>query len=194
MNKLDQNIRKISLTTGIVLGIIQVILNIFLFYLITSLSTSPPMTLLIGPQLCSLVIPLVLAIMLSINIRSKVGGLWTFKQAVTGIFIMLFAAYLIKIAGNDIIFDRLIEPHSVEKILAADTKAEIQIQQEKHASQKEIDAAATSVQKHFAVQNDVSVWRTIQSDVIFILFLFVFALVLAALLRNAKYVSSSDAA
>src|ERR1700753_4474302 len=108
MNALDIKIRRESIKSSIILGLILLALNIFLFYLITSISTSPMMILVIGPQSLSIAIPLFIAILFSINIRKKVGGYWTFKQAATGIFILFLIAYLIKIIGSDFVFDKVI--------------------------------------------------------------------------------------
>jgi len=191
MNALDIKIRKEAIKSSVVLGLILLSLNIFLFYLITSISKSPMMVLVIGPQLLSIVLPLFIAILLSINIRKKVGGYWTFKQAATGIFILFLIAYLVKIIGNDLVFDKFIEPHSVEKIQAADIDAKIIILQQKHSSEKEITQAIGDLKKYFATQQNVSVWSIIQGDVMFILFLFLFALAMASFLRNAKYVPAS---
>lgn len=192
MNELDKNIRKISLYSGISLGILQLALNIFLFYFTTAIATSPPLVLIIGPSICSQVIPLVVTIFFSIGIRRKVGGLWTFRQAATGIFIMVLIAYAIATVGSDVIFYKVIEPYGAAKVQSADIKAQVLILEQQHKSPKEIEAKVNEVKKQFMIQDNTDIWHTLQGYIFFILFLFIFALVLAALLRNAKYVSASE--
>ena len=128
---------------------------------------------------------------LCFNIRKNVGGLWTFKQATTGIFIMLMCAYLFNLIGKDLVFDKVIEPNSVQKIQIAAINAKSSNMKEKGAGRDKINASIADMKKDFAQKDSFSIGSFITGNVFIILFLFVFALIFASLIRNAEYVSAS---
>ena len=109
MESLDKQIRKVGLNNGLILGIIVLILGIFAFYFMTQMTTSFWMVVLVGPVLFSLLIPILILIFYCIDFRKKIGGYWTFKQAFTGIFIMLLVAYVVTAIGRDLVFAKLVE-------------------------------------------------------------------------------------
>jgi hypothetical protein len=185
---LEQKIKKSAFKNGLILGLIITALNILSFYIITASSISA-LLFIIAPIIFRAVIPMIVLLFLCFNIRKNVGGLWTFKQATTGIFIMLITAYLFNLAGKDMIFDKVIEPNSVEKTKAAAIAVKASNMKEKGASQDKIDASIADMKKDFIQKDGVSVGNFITENVFIILFLFVFALIFASLIRNAEYVS-----
>jgi hypothetical protein len=129
---------------------------------------------------------------LSFNIRKKIGGLWTFKQATTGIFIMLFAAYLINMLGDDLLFDRVIEPNAIEKLQRGAVNERIGAMKERGYSQDKIDKSLADMKKDLVDKGGFSITKFITDKVFHILFLFVIALIFASLIRNAEYIPASE--
>jgi len=187
---LEQLIRKTGFKNGLILGLVITTLNILSFYLITS-SSIPALLFILAPIIFRAFIPIFVVLFLCFNIRKNVGGLWTFKQATTGIFIMLITAYLFNLAGKDLVFDKVIEPDGVEKIKTAAINAKASNMKEKGVSQDKIDASIANMKKDFVQKDSFSIGNFVTENVFIILFLFVFALIFASLIRNAEYVPAS---
>jgi hypothetical protein len=185
---LEQKIKKSGFKNGLILGVITTALNILSFYLITSPSISP-LLFILAPIISRAFIPMLVVIFLCFNIRKNIGGLWTFKQATTGIFIMLIVAYLVNLAGKDMIFDKVIEPNGIQKTQMAAINAKAANMKEKGAGQDKINASIADMKKDFIQKDTFSIGAFITGNAFIVLFLFVFALIFASLLRNAEYVS-----
>jgi hypothetical protein len=188
---LEQKIRTSGFKNGLVLGLITTTLSILSYYVIISLSKSA-LLFIFAPIVFKAFIPLLAVILLCFNIRKNIGGLWTFKQATAGIFIMLIIAYAVNLVGKDLIFDKVIEPDSVQKTQVAAIKTKTANMKEKGVSQAKIDASIAEMKKDFMQKDTFSIGNFITGNAFIILFLFVFALIFASLMRNAEYVSVSQ--
>ena len=191
MNDLDKRIRRTSIINGTILGAILLVLNIISFYIITSIASSNFMVV-IGSKIFSLLIPIIVAMLFCFFTRKKIGGYWTFKQATTGIFIMFLIAYSIHLIGNDIVFEKFIEPNYVQRILNADVSAKVSIMKQRGDSQKNIDSALADLKKDFAQDKHITIWNVIMEIMVTLIFLFLFSLIFSLLLKNAEYVSVVD--
>ncbi|HZY35137.1 MAG TPA: DUF4199 domain-containing protein [Mucilaginibacter sp.] len=187
MQTLEQKVRKSGFKNGLILGLLITILNILSFYLITSPSISA-LAFIVAPIIFRAFIPMLLVLFLCFKIRKNVGGLWTFKQATTGIFIMLITAYLFNLLGKDLLFDKVIEPNGIEKTKTAAINAKTANMKEKGFSQDKIDASIADMKKGFTPNGGFSIGGFLTENVFIILILFVFALIFASLIRNAEYV------
>ena len=190
MQTLDQKVKKYGFKNGLILGMVITLLNILSFYFITSSSISPVL-FISAPIVFRAFIPMLTVLYLSFNIRKNVGGLWTFRQATTGIFIMLMAAYLVNLAGKDLLFDKVIEPNGVQKIQSAAINAKSSNMKDKGAGQDKIDASIADMKKDFTQADNFSIGSFVMENAFIVLFLFVFALIFASLIRNAEYVPAS---
>jgi hypothetical protein len=180
---IDQKIKVDFLKYGIILGVILLSLGIFSYYFITQLTTSPAL-FVAAPIMFSLFIPIVITVFLCFNGRKKIGGYWTFKQATTAIFIMFLTAYVLQFIGKDIIFDKVIEPNSVQKTQQAAINAKTTISKQKGEDQQSIDKDLAEMKKDFALQKNSTVGSIIQGFVISILFVFLFALIFGSLFKK----------
>jgi hypothetical protein len=187
VHTLDQTVRKEGFKAGLILGLITTFLNILSFYIITWPSVSA-LVFIVVPIVLRAFIPMFAVLFLCFAIRKNVGGLWTFKQATTGIFIMLMVAYLFNLAGKDLLFDKVIEPNSVEKTQMAAINAKAANMKEKGAGQDKINASIADMKKDFVQGESFSIGGFVIENAFIILFLFVFALIFASLIRNAEYV------
>jgi hypothetical protein len=186
---LEKNIKKQGFINGLILGVATTILSIISFYFITAPSASAVGFIML-PIALRLFVPIFLVLYLCFNVRNKIGGLWTFKQATTGIFIMLFTAYLINLAGKDLLFDKVVEPNGIEKTQVAAVNAKTSDMKQHGYNQAKIDSSITDMKKDFSEKDSFSVGKFITGNVFIILFLFVIALIFASLIRNAEYVSA----
>jgi len=183
MENLNQQIRKNAITSGLILGLITLVLGIFSFYFITGMTTS--FAMIIGaPIIFSIIIPIVMVILFCIDMRKKIGGYWIFKQAVTGIFIMFLVAYAVQTVGMNFIFAKVIEPNMVQKTQDAMTNATTAMLEKTGADQATIDSKIADVQKQFDSQKNVSIAKTIEGIAISIILMFVVALIFAAIFKK----------
>jgi hypothetical protein len=179
----DNDIRKKGAITGIPLGLILMVLNIFSFYFITTIATSFWM-ISFGPIIFSVLIPLVIAGIFCSDLRKKLGGYWTFKQATTAIFMMMFVSYAITYLGANILFGKVIEPHMVEKTQTAVIGATTQMMEKQGVDQEKIDEQTEKMQKQFAIQTDASPVKVLTGIAVSLIFIFVLALIFAAIFKK----------
>lgn len=180
---LDQNIKKRSAISGLLLGVILLVFSLISYYLITSANASA-ITIILGPVLFKAILPIILVIVLCFNLRKKIGGYWTFRQAVSGIFIMFIVSYAIQAAGYDALFVKVIEPDAVNRTQAAVIRATDEIAKKSKANQAAIDQRKDDIQKEFETQQNITFLGVLQNYVFALIFLFIFALAFAALFRR----------
>jgi len=179
----DAQIKKVAFLKGLILGGVLLVLNIFSFYFITTMTTS--LYLIIGaPFLFAVVLPLVVSISLILELRKSIGGYWVFKQAVTGVFIMFFSAYIIQIIGRDLLFAKVIEPHMVEKTGEAIINATTQMLEKVSTNQAQIDEKIADMQKQFKEQSNQSVVTFFEGIGVTIILLFVLTLIFGAIFKK----------
>ncbi len=191
MENLNQKIRKSAVKYGLILGLVTTALSIIAFYTVTAPSISA-ILFIVAPILLRLFIPMIVVVALCFQVRKSVGGLWTFRQATTGIFIMLATAYVVEVLGKDLLFDKVIEPQGVEKTQQAAISTKIANMKSRSIAQAKIDASIADMKKDFAQKDTSTVGSVLVSNGYIVLFLFVFALIFASLLRNAVLVKAEN--
>ncbi|MHB8207391.1 DUF4199 domain-containing protein [Mucilaginibacter sp.] len=182
----DSNVKKKGLVKGLILGCIVVILNILSFYYMTGTVESHPLLVLPGSFILTIVIPLITIILFTLNIRGSIGGYWSFRQAVTAIFIMLFTTYIMLTIGRDILFVKLVEPNMVQKIGAVMVESRMRKDQLDGMSSAQIIQDLAFEKKNFSVQVDNGQWAIVESIPENILITFVLAIMLAAIFKKER--------
>lgn len=104
-----ENLNKAAINNGVIIGIIGSLLGILPYYIAPSMMGSIWYGLVVS------LISLVIYIILTFDLRKKIGGYWTFREALKGIFLMAFIAGLIVTVINNVFF-KLIEPGAFAKI------------------------------------------------------------------------------
>jgi hypothetical protein len=182
MEDLDKKIKKEGASTGLILGIITLVLGILNFYYMTAIATSF-WPLIMGPLVISVLIPIVIAIIYSKELRKKIGGFWNFKQATTGLFIMFFVSYLISFTGN-MIFMKVVEPNGIDKLKTAMVTATTTMMEKSNVSDEQKQASIEKTEKSFEDQKDQSAGKIAKGVAIAVLVSFIFALIFAAFLKK----------
>jgi len=194
MSQLENTIRRVSAIKGIFLGIILLTISILSYYLLIN-TPGNAWLIILSPVIFSVLIPLIVVLAFGFNLRKRIGGYWTFKQAATGIFIMFAVSYSLQAVGKDLIFAKFIEPDMVNKTEAAMMTATTTMLKKSGASQTAIDQKKAEIQKQLNDQKNISIGAIIQGYVITFILLFALALIFAALLRRnpPEYQIPSDA-
>lgn len=183
MENLDSSIKKNALNDGLILGVISFIIGLITFYSMIAIDTTFWLIIVI-PILFSVIIPIGLAIYFTINLRKKVGGYWSFRQATTGIFIMFIIALAIQTVGRDLLFVKLIEPDMAKKTQDAVIRASTAMMERSGAAQEKIDESIANTEKQFESQINPSFGQIVQSIGTSIIFVFILALLFGAFFKR----------
>lgn len=192
MENLDRQIKKNGAISGLILGGVLLVLSIFLFYFITTMTTSFWMITVVGPLVFSLLLPIIMAIVLCSDLRKKIGGYWNFRQATTGIFVMFMIAYVVSFGGG-LLFSKVIDPGMTDKMKTTFVNAGTTMMEKQHMPQEKIDEQTAKIAKGFDDQKDQNVGSIAQSFAKSILVVFIVSLMFAAFYKNERpLLASSD--
>jgi cytochrome bd-type quinol oxidase subunit 2 len=180
---IDSRIRKIGFIKGLFLGCIVLSLSIFSYYFITGLAKSPFLAFA-GPYCFTIIIPLIVAVLFAFNNRKKLGGYWSFKQAVTGIFIMLFTCFIILTIGRDLVFANFIEPNMVHKTETAMLSNSRLVYEQRGLKKPQIDSLVNERRKEFSTQKTSDAGVFVQGFVITTMLLFVLSVLIGAVVKK----------
>ncbi len=180
---IDSRVRKGGLIRGLVLGFIVLALSIVSFYFITSASTTPVMALVVLYGF-STIIPLAAAIYFAFNLRNTVGGYLTFKQAVTGVFVMVLTSYVLLVIGRDLAFVKLAEPDMAQKTETAMLKNSADMYKQQGIPQAKIDTKIAEMRKQFGDGQGTSIGGIVTNFVENIILLFVLAILIGAISKK----------
>ncbi len=103
------NLNKSAATNGLILGVLSFVLSLMVYYVSPSSMGSTSF------GLGMIVLSLVLYVVFTIDLRKKIGGFWSFKEALKGIFLMMFIAGLVDALLKGV-FYKFIEPDAYAKI------------------------------------------------------------------------------
>lgn len=183
MTQLENTIRRVSVIKGLFLGIILLTISIASYYVLVYTKESA-VQIIITQVIFSFIVPLIAALAFSFNLRKKIGGYWTLRQAVTGIFIMFVVNYAIQIAGKDMIFAKFVEPDMVQKSEAIMMNSTAESLKESGKSPADIAQKKAEIQKELDADKNITIRGIIQGYVFTVILLFIAALIFAALLRR----------
>jgi hypothetical protein len=124
MGSINAVIRKNGAVIGIYLGLVLLLLNLALYYYTTRLTESF-FIIAIASNIIKLILEIGAAVLFCNMLRNKIGGYWTFRQAVTGIFMMFIVAYVIQLSVYDNLFQRVIDKNFNTNVHNAWTNANL---------------------------------------------------------------------
>ncbi|MFS2185101.1 DUF4199 domain-containing protein [Mucilaginibacter sp. Mucisp84] len=182
--QLEKTIKIQGLIKGLILGAVLAVVSIIYFYFMVNVASAVAIT--VGAILFTYIIPIAIAAFFCINLRSKVGGYWTMRQAATGIFIMFFISNLTIFILRDQVFANAIEPQMAQKTKTAMVTALNKLKEStaKPEEKKEADAKIKEMEKNFQSGKNITIGQQIQSMGITIIFLFVLSIIFAAFFKR----------
>ncbi|WP_293917524.1 MULTISPECIES: DUF4199 domain-containing protein [unclassified Sphingobacterium] len=175
--------KKQSITYGLYLGIIAFVLGIVIMYISKS-TTSLVVLYGVSAVLQSLII-VVVAVLFSLSIRKSIGGYWSFSEALKKIFIMFAVAALISSVGS-FAFTKFVEPTLQEEVINNTSNLTIEMMEKSGATETQIDEAIAKLDELKAGISTISFWQVFKGLAIMMIFYFVLALILAAILKKEK--------
>lgn len=179
----DTDLKSHAIKNGVGLGLIILVLGIVSSYLLISVSSM--VAIIAIPIVLGFILPIVLAIFFSKDLRKKIGGYWGFRRAVSGIFIMFLAAYLISSVGS-YIFNKVVEPNMLEKIKTSVISSTTAMMEKQGVKQSKIDEMVETRNEEFEQRQNLTIGKSIQGYVIGVLFVFVLALIFGAIFKKEE--------
>jgi len=172
---------------GLVLGLVFFVFGIILLYLISG-SESFMVSIIAYPIIFQLVIPIIAVIFLCINLRKQIGGFWTFKQALKGIFLMFFVGWAFSFClnlGYTKLIDRNITSNMQERI----KESSAAFMKKQNIEAEKIDSEMEKMDEQFVKQNELSVKTVFRNITIAIPVIFVLAIIFAAIFKRDRPLS-----
>jgi len=183
----ESEIKKKGFIKGLFLGVIVVMMHIASFYYMTGTVDSHPLLVLPGSFVFTIVIPLIVIILFILNIRKSIGGYWSFREAVTAIFIMLFTTYVLLTIGRDVLFVKMVEPHMVQKIGAVMIESRTRKDQLDGMTPAQIAKDMVVTKSNFNIPANVNTWDVIASNLPEnIILTFILAVIFTAIFKKDR--------
>lgn len=172
-----QNLNKAAVTNGIIIGILSSVIGVVTFYMFPSLLGS--MSFGIG----TLVVSLLIYIFFTLDLRKKIGGYWSFREALKGIFLMAFVAGLLYSIVN-YVFYKFIEPDAFLKISGFVEEGMSKTFESMGMEQDKIDEAVSKQVEGMKAQYDPTPLQFLKNLGIAVLIQFVMSLIFAAIFKK----------
>lgn len=187
---LESTIKKEGVTTGVILGVVVTVISIASLYLLVS-ATSLITAGVISVGL-NIIVPLVIAVLLIISLRKKIGGYWTFRQALTGIFVSFLVALVISTVVT-LAFTKFVEPDIQERTIRNSQNLTIEFLEAQGLPEETIDESIAQFDEQLATATSGGIGQQIKGFFISLIVLFVVALIFAAIFKRERPVFITDA-
>ncbi|HEY1024133.1 MAG TPA: DUF4199 domain-containing protein [Sphingobacteriaceae bacterium] len=174
-----ENLNKSALTNGAVLGVISFVITILIYYMAPALLGST----MFG--FAMMAVSLVLYIIFTLDLRKKIGGFWSFKDALRGIFLMAFISGIISLLGN-YVFYNFIEPGAYEKISEHVVNGLTSTFENAGMNQEQIDETLEKMQESLKSQYSPTLGDLFKSLGFAIIIQFVMSLIFAAIFKKEQ--------
>ncbi len=172
-----QNLNKAAVNNGLIIGILSVVIGVVTYYMFPSLLGS--LWFGIGIMIVSLVI----YIFFTLDLRKKIGGYWSFRQALKGIFLMAFVAGLLYSVVN-YVFYNFVEPDAFEKISGHVESGMSKTLENMGMEQDQIDETVTKQVEGLKAQYDPTPMDFLRNLGIGILIEFIMSLIFAGIFKK----------
>ncbi|WP_158826679.1 DUF4199 family protein [Mucilaginibacter lacusdianchii] len=190
MENLNLAIRKEGALRGLLLGGILLLVDILTLYYLANWAQSFLVTFIVLYPLHYIII-FGLSLLFIKGLRDKIGKYWTLRQAITGIFIMLFITSIIWNNGV-MVFSNAINPTLAEKAHIATVNAREGAMKSTHRPPAEIKAEMHKMNKTFALNRTITVQNFIRSLFVTVILLFAVSFVLGALFKRERPVAANN--
>lgn len=181
METVKTNATNEALKNGLGLGLCMLFLTILSTYIIVG--TDSLLTLTLAPIIISIIIPIVISIFFTKDLRKKVGGYWTFKEAVSKIFIMFLISFAISTAGN-VVYSKYISPGLQERLQDNIEGLTSTMMLDQGMESDVVDTQIQKMRDDFDKRNNGTFMQQAQGYLIAIIFVFIISLIFAGIFKK----------
>jgi hypothetical protein len=172
-----EKINNLSVNNGLVIAVIGIAIQLLTFYAAPEMLGATWFGIVTG------IIVLGVYILFTLDMRKKVGGYWTFKEALKGLFLMSIVANFTSTAFN-YVFYKFIEPGAYDKVVGYVSAGLTTTYEKMGMSQDQIDKAMESVVKNLKAQYLPEPLDLLKTVGILILLGVVLSLIFAAIFKK----------
>lgn len=174
---MNKDLNKLALTNGVIIAVITIAIQLLTYYSAPNLLGATWYGILIT------IVSLVIYVAFTFDLRKKIGGYWSFKEALSGIFIMSLVANLASSIFN-FVFYRFIEPGAYEKVRGYVEDGMTATFEKMGMSGDKLDEAVEKATESLKAQYMPSIGDFFKNLVIAILVGFVLSLIFAAFFKK----------
>lgn len=178
----SQEIKSEGIKFGIYLGIIALVISIVSLYVLMNSTDFKTSSMITGGL--TFLIMIGLSAYFSVLLRRAAGGFWNFSQALKGIFVMLAIAVIISSIGGAIF--NLVDPEPQQVIFDKTINMTIETMEGLGADEDLIDSQIAELEQTRDSLKGFSMGQTVKGLAISLIMYFVFALILAAILKRER--------
>jgi len=177
-----QEIKSEGIKFGIYLGIISLAISIVSSYVLMNSTDFGTSSMVVGGV--TFIVMIGLSVYFSLLLRKVAGGFWNFSQALKGIFVMLAIAVVISSIGAAIF--NFIDPEPQQVIIDKTINKTIETMEGLGMDDDLIDSQIATIEQSRDAAKGFSVGQTLKGTAISLIMYFVFALILAAILKRER--------
>lgn len=171
------NARRIAITNALIWAIINIIIFLLVYY------AQPTLMGNFAYGIIQLAIGIGLAVYFTLDLRKKIGGYWSFREALGLIFLMFFVQVVI-VTLFTTAFGKWIEPTYADTIRDISLNATTRMAETMTSDQEQIDKIIEEAEKNIEKQVNPSIVDLVQGLAIAVIFYFVGALIFAAIFKR----------
>jgi hypothetical protein len=184
MENINTAIRTASAVRGVLFGFLMLFIDILKLYFLANWAKSPLVTFIVLYPVYYIVL-FGIAIFFINSLRSKIGRYWTLKQAVTGIFIMLFITSMIWNNGITV-FSANINPQLAQKAHVGFVEARRGAMLSQNKSVKAVNKEIANMNATFAAGSKVTIAGFFRSLLVSVILIFAVSFLLGTLFKREK--------
>jgi uncharacterized membrane protein YjfL (UPF0719 family) len=178
------NAKSLAVKNGLIWAAINIAIFLVIYYVKADLMGSFAFT---GIQM---LVGIGLAVYFCIDMRKQIGGYWSFKEALSNIFIMFFVQALV-VYFFTVIFAKFIEPDYVVKMKEITQNTTTAMLEKMGMDQEKIDEAISKMDKDLDGQFNPGLFDMLKSIAFVSIGYFIGALIFAAIFKRERPVFAS---
>ncbi|MFB2118493.1 DUF4199 domain-containing protein [Parapedobacter sp. 2B3] len=171
--------KKVAITNALIWAVINIIIFLLVYYASPTLMANPAFGFI------TIAIGIGLAIYFTIDLRKKIGGYWSFREALGNIFLMFIVQVVISTAFTTA-FAKWIEPDYANMMREVTLNATTQMAETFSSDQEVIDKMIEEAEKSIEKQVNPGLMDFIQGLAIAAIFYFIGALIFAAIFKRER--------
>ncbi len=175
--------QKKAVVNGLIYGAILLIVGIIAVHFLVSTTSMTVIFAFSG--FLTFLIPVGVAIPFTLNLRKNAGGYWNLRQATTAIFVMFLTAYVVYSAGN-FIYSRAIDKTINQRVTENIIKVTADFASRQNLPQEQIDEKIDQMRENMEAGKNPSLSHIVQSFIFSVIFIFIGALIFAAIFKRER--------
>jgi len=171
------NAKKIAINNALIWALINIIIFLLVYY------ASPSLMGNFAYGFIQLAIAIGLAIYFTLDLRKKIGGYWSFREALGNIFLMFLMQFVI-VTLFTTAFAKWIEPSYADTMREISLNATTRVAETFSSDQEQIDQIIEEAEKNIEKQVNPGFMDVVKGLAIGSIFYFIGALIFAAIFKR----------